>query len=916
MLKRRQASEFVGREEYLTLFRRNLHLPPDDDRRRFIFSVHGQGGVGKTTLIGQFQEAAQSSGALTATVDEVAGSEVEAMGLVAGQFRAQGHPLKALEERYRVYRQRIQELEADPALPPGVPGLVGKTIARTALKLSRLTPAGAFTELLDEDAVSSHVGELTSFIARKLSNKDEVQLVLRPIQALTPLLLEGLREAAETRPAALFLDNYERTGDMLDAWLRDILEGRYGDLPANIVVVVAGRRELDRNLWSAFSSLIVYVPLNPFSEVETRAYLAGKGITNEQVVEMIVRLSGRLPLLVAMLATHSPADPREVVDPGASAVDRFLKWIDDPARRRAALNAALPRALNKDILAEVVEDADADGAFEWLRSMPFVEERGGQWRYHPVVRESMLRSKRHQSPQEWAVTHGRLAEHFDKRRAELGLDGEAGQNNSRWRELSLDVLYHRLCQNPLRHRPEALDGFTSALDANTEYALQWAETIYQSGQDASDAVLARWGERLVDGLKAHNERQYPENERLFTGLLESGELSDHSRAVALNWRAIGYRMLTRYPDAMTDLNQAIELRPGYALAIAQRGVIYRLLSRHDDALSDLNRSLELDPAHPWAIANRGLLYAALERYEDALVDMNRAIELNPNYTWAIAQRGRMHRLMQRYDQAMADFDRALAINPELGWVWANRAHLLFTLGRYEDALDDIGRAIEINPVDAWSLSVRGQVHQALDRPEEALADFNRAAELAPAEARYMALRGDFFQKLGRLQEALADLSRAIELDPKHVWAIGRRGHIYRLLGQHARASSDFDRVLTLQPTADWYQYERCLIFLSDGHSDKAQEELSSAIRIAQERLESEPANWRNTLNLSVYRLAVGEPGEAERLCQRAIAGGASREHLRAAIDDLDDFSKFFPDDTQAQALRGLLQSARERRLAV
>jgi hypothetical protein len=47
IIKQRQQSVFVGREEQLNLFQQNLSLPLDDDRRYFLFNAWGQGGVGK-----------------------------------------------------------------------------------------------------------------------------------------------------------------------------------------------------------------------------------------------------------------------------------------------------------------------------------------------------------------------------------------------------------------------------------------------------------------------------------------------------------------------------------------------------------------------------------------------------------------------------------------------------------------------------------------------------------------------------------------------------------------------------------------------------------------------------------------------------------------------------------------------------
>jgi hypothetical protein len=51
ILKRRQQEEFVGREEQLIFFRRNLRHEPDDDCCRFVINVSGQGSVWVTERV-------------------------------------------------------------------------------------------------------------------------------------------------------------------------------------------------------------------------------------------------------------------------------------------------------------------------------------------------------------------------------------------------------------------------------------------------------------------------------------------------------------------------------------------------------------------------------------------------------------------------------------------------------------------------------------------------------------------------------------------------------------------------------------------------------------------------------------------------------------------------------------------------
>jgi hypothetical protein len=542
ILKRRQQEEFVGREEQLTFFHRNLRWEIDDPRRRFVINVSGQGGVGKTWLLRRFRKIAEDAGAVTTCTDEAQDDIPEVMGCMAQEFEAQGHPLKTFTERYNVYRQRRQEIEADPEAPKGFPIFLGRTLARGSLRLARHVPiGGVVADFVDDEAFASLVGDFAAYVARKIGNKDEVRLVMEPVEVLMPFFLADPQKVAEEHTLALFFDAFERTGDFLDSWLRDLLEGRYSEVPANILFAVAGRDELDRNLWATYEGLLARLPLDRFTEQEARDYLTRKGITDERIVEVILRLSGRLPLLVATLAAQSPDDPAKVGDPSGEAVERFLKWVEEPKRRQVALDATLPRRLNRDVLAVLVGDVEADALFTWLKGMPFVEQRGDCWAYHDVVRVQMLRYKHRDAPQGWADLHGRLATYYEGLRDALGMEQEAGCKNETWQAFSLEAIYHHLCQATQKYLPQALKSFLTALEARPAFAKCWAEAVREAGEDNGANEVRRWGQRLAGGLKAYAEHRYEATVETFTALLEYCETGEKYRQIALNWRGETYR---------------------------------------------------------------------------------------------------------------------------------------------------------------------------------------------------------------------------------------------------------------------------------------------------------------------------------------------------------------------------------------
>jgi tetratricopeptide (TPR) repeat protein len=837
ILKRRQQEEFIGRNEQLNLFRQNMVLPLNDDRRRFVFSVWGQGGVGKTWLIRRFFQLAKSSNALTSWIDEKEEDIASVMGRIAEQCEQQGHPFRTFSARYRIYRQRRQELEADPEAPQGFSGFVGRTIAKTGMRLARGIPVGGMIlDLVDEEALAKQASEWATYVARKLTNKDEVQLVREPVKVLTPLFLEDLQHIGERYALALFFDTYERTSVYLDSWLRDLLEGRYGLVPGNIVLVIAGQHELDRNAWGPYEGLLARLPLEPFTFEEACEYLTRKRITAPDVVGVILNLSGRLPLLIATLATESPQNPAQVGEPSGTAVERFLKWVEDPLQRRVGLDAALPRYLNQDIVTMLVGEEHAHSLFAWLKGVPFVTEGKKGWAYHRVVRSQMLRHKYRESPQSWAVIHEKLGHYYDGLQNALELTETVGRRDTTWQDYALEALYHRLCQAPRPHLPTALNGFLAALQVLRVFARRWADMLLQAGEDAGAAEVQHWGVRLRVGLQAYEEDRYAEATAMFTALLESNTLEVQWRPVALNWRGYLYYLDDQYPQALADLtaaiqmapeeaeywvdrgrtyheteqyehaiadfNRAIELAPHEAEFYTQRGETLRLMGHYEEALEDFGRAIAFNSEDAAAFVNRGLVRWSQGCFEEVLPDFDRAIALESEYAWAYAMRGVYHQVSGNDEQALANFTRAIDLDPTYAWATVNRGLTYRRLERYEEALADLDRTLALEPrnaIKAMALAYRGETHRLMGNYETSLTDLSQAIELENGNTEAIVSRGLSYYELERYEEALADLSQAINLTPDDADTLHSRGLIYYQLERYEEALVDFTQAIHLEP---------------------------------------------------------------------------------------------------------------------
>lgn len=67
-IRERQQSGFVGRKGQVIQYQENFGFLVDDERRRFLFNIHGDAGVGKTFLTRQLRQIAAGAEALTAYI--------------------------------------------------------------------------------------------------------------------------------------------------------------------------------------------------------------------------------------------------------------------------------------------------------------------------------------------------------------------------------------------------------------------------------------------------------------------------------------------------------------------------------------------------------------------------------------------------------------------------------------------------------------------------------------------------------------------------------------------------------------------------------------------------------------------------------------------------------------------------------
>src|SRR5258705_309847 len=124
-----------------------------------------------------------------------------------------------------------------------------------------------------------------------------------------------------------------------------------------------------------------------------------------------------------------------------------------------------------------------------------------------------------------------------------------------------------------------------------------------------------------------------------TRVIQSGRYIGANAAWAFNNRGNGYHRKGEDDHAIQDYDEAIRLKPDFALAFNNRGNAYSDKGDYDRAIQDLDKAIRLKPDYALAFNNRAIAYSDKGQYDRAIHDFTEAIHLKPDDAEVLANRG-------------------------------------------------------------------------------------------------------------------------------------------------------------------------------------------------------------------------------------------------------------------------------------
>jgi tetratricopeptide (TPR) repeat protein len=255
----------------------------------------------------------------------------------------------------------------------------------------------------------------------------------------------------------------------------------------------------------------------------------------------------------------------------------------------------------------------------------------------------------------------------------------------------------------------------------------------------------------------------------------------------------------RMDEAITQFQQALQIKPDYADACNNLGNVLMEKGRVDEAIAHYQKALQISPDLAVLHVNLGNALMQKGRVDEAITQFQQGLQFQSDNADAHNNLGNILLQSGRVDEAITQFQQALEIKPDNADAHYNLAIALWQEGRVDEAIAHYQNALQISPDLAAAHINLGNALMQKGKVDEAIAHYQKALQISPDLAATRINLGNALMQKGRVDEAIAHYQKALEIKPDLPEAHMNLGNIFLQQGRMHEAIAHFQKALQLEP---------------------------------------------------------------------------------------------------------------------
>ena len=165
-------------------------------------------------------------------------------------------------------------------------------------------------------------------------------------------------------------------------------------------------------------------------------------------------------------------------------------------------------------------------------------------------------------------------------------------------------------------------------------------------------------------------------------------------------------------EAQKRIAKALEIYPDFSEALTMRAIFALEAQNVDAALEDLDHAVKVDPGYAMAYFALGSAFNMAHKFDDALRMLDRGLALSPQSWQAYFERAKSQIGKADYAAAVRSLDQSERLsNGQYPLIHFVKAHALLGMKQYSDAMNELQAFIDQAPKDPKAEKARNTLEQ-------------------------------------------------------------------------------------------------------------------------------------------------------------------------------------------------------------